>query len=77
MIIERNGALWIAAGASGGSHIISATIQVDIHDIMSQKAILNVIQNDDHPQKAIAAPRFHHQLIPNIVNKHPFKMLIS
>ena len=42
-------------GASGGSQIISSTVQT----------ILRILEMNMDPYKAIHQPRFHHQLMPN------------
>jgi gamma-glutamyltranspeptidase/glutathione hydrolase len=47
----------VLAGASGGPRIISATMQ----------AILNVVHFAMSAQEAVAAPRFHHQWQPDVV----------
>lgn len=47
----------IAAGASGGTRIITATMQ----------SILQVLVWGKHPAMAVNAPRVHHQWIPDIV----------
>ena len=48
-------------GASGGSTIISATIQV----------FLNIVEFGMNPQEAVAAPRIHHQWIPEALVLEP------
>jgi gamma-glutamyltranspeptidase/glutathione hydrolase len=50
-----NGTLFFTTGAAGGSRIISSTAQ----------AVWHVIDQDMTMQNAIAAPRFHDQLMPN------------
>ena len=54
-IIELDGKVVGAIGASGGSQIISATAQ----------SILRMLELDMNPLVAIHQPRLHHQLIPN------------
>ena len=54
-MVLKNGELYITAGASGGSRIITATFQ----------AILNVIVNGMDAGQAIGAPRLHDQLLPD------------
>ena len=56
-IIETDGRVELIAGASGGSKIITATLQL----------ILNVLDWHMNVQQAINAPRLHHQLVPNEV----------
>ena len=57
-IIENNGKVEMIVGASGGSAIITATIQT----------ILNTIEYDMQLDKAIDTGRIHHQLLPNTVH---------
>ena len=54
-IIEKDGKLFMTAGAPGGSRISTAVLQV----------ILNVIDFGMNVQDAIDAPRFHHQWQPD------------
>jgi gamma-glutamyltranspeptidase/glutathione hydrolase len=54
-IIEKDGKLFMTAGAPGGSRISTAVMQV----------ILNVIDFGMNVQDAIDAPRFHHQWQPD------------
>ncbi|KAI3647375.1 hypothetical protein MP228_007596 [Amoeboaphelidium protococcarum] len=53
--VEQNGNLTMVVGASGGSKIITATLQT----------ILNLLNGYSTAQYAIDAPRYHHQLLPN------------
>ncbi|KAI0180719.1 gamma-glutamyltranspeptidase [Hypoxylon sp. FL1284] len=58
VIVERPGALLAAAvGAAGGSRIISATAQVLWH----------MLERGASVASAVAEPRFHDQLMPNVV----------
>ena len=57
VIIEKDGQVEIVAGASGGSRIITATLNV----------IINLIHYNRNPLEAVNNPRVHHQLIPNVV----------
>eukprot|EP00871_Galdieria_phlegrea_P005992 jgi/Galph1/880/GphlegSOOS_G5702.1 len=57
LIVLKNGMLYMILGGSGGPRIISATTQV----------FLNIAVFGDDPAKAVAAPRLHHQLYPNVV----------
>ncbi len=54
-ILLKDGAVEVIAGASGGPRIISGTAE----------AILNVILFDMSAGDAVAAPRFHHQWVPD------------
>lgn len=54
-IVTQNGKLRLVVGSPGGSTIITTVLQ----------AILNVLVYDMDVQKAIAAPRFHHQWLPD------------
>ncbi len=53
-IVERNGALYLALGASGGSRIISAVYQVIVQSLKWSRNVLD----------AVSLPRFHDQLLP-------------
>jgi gamma-glutamyltranspeptidase/glutathione hydrolase len=54
-IVTKDGQLFLAVGAPGGSRIITAVMQV----------ILNVIDFGMNVQDAVDAPRFHHQWMPD------------
>ncbi|KAI9349433.1 gamma-glutamyltranspeptidase, partial [Zopfochytrium polystomum] len=56
-IVERDGEVEMITGASGGSRIITATLQT----------ILNVVDFGMDLARATAEPRLHHQLQPNEV----------
>ncbi|KAJ3180631.1 hypothetical protein HK101_009946 [Irineochytrium annulatum] len=58
IVEDANGKVEIVAGASGGSRIITATLQV----------ILNVLDFGMNIAEAVGEPRLHHQLIPHEVN---------
>ena len=60
-IIEKDGKLFMTAGAPGGSRISTAVLQV----------ILNVIDFGMNVQDAIDAPRFHHQWQPDRLSLEP------
>ena len=47
----------VIAGASGGPRIITGTLQ----------CILNCLLHDMSPGRAVAAPRFHHQWLPDVL----------
>ena len=56
-IIEKDGALFLLLGSPGGSTIITTVLQV----------FLNVAEYNLSLEDAIAAPRFHHQWLPDKV----------
>lgn len=57
-IVERNGELFMVLGAPGGSTIITAVLQT----------MLNVIEYGMPLDSAVAAPRFHHQWLPDEIS---------
>ncbi len=54
-IVFRNGEPWLATGSPGGSRIITTTLQV----------IMNMIDHGMNVAAATAAPRVHHQWLPD------------
>lgn len=54
-IVQRDGRNVLVTGSPGGSRIITTTLQV----------IMNVIDHDMNVQSAVAAPRIHHQWLPD------------
>jgi len=60
-IVEKNGKLAMVVGTPGGSTIITSVLQT----------ILNVYEFDMDVQSAVAAPRFHHQWLPDVVVFEP------
>lgn len=54
-ILEKDGKLFMVVGTPGGSTIITSVFQT----------ILNVLEHDMTMQEAVAAPRFHHQWLPD------------
>ncbi|KAA6435933.1 gamma-glutamyltransferase [Rufibacter glacialis] len=56
-ILEKDGQLFMVVGTPGGSTIITSVFQ----------AILNVVDHGMGMQQAVAAPRFHHQWLPDVV----------
>lgn len=56
-IVFRDGRVFLVTGTPGGSRIITTVLQV----------ILNVIDHQMNIAEAIAAPRIHHQWMPDIV----------
>lgn len=57
IVLRKDGSPWFAVGARGGPRIISAVIQI----------VIDVIDHDMNIQDAIAAPRVHHQWMPDEV----------
>jgi gamma-glutamyltranspeptidase len=57
LIAERNGSLALAIGASGGPRIISAVLQ----------ACVRLVAYGEGLFPAVANPRLHHQLTPNLL----------
>ncbi len=57
-IVLRDGKLFMALGSPGGSHIITAVLQV----------FLNVVDFGMNVQDAVDAPRIHHQWAPDTLN---------
>lgn len=55
VIVTRDGELVMAAGAPGGSTIITTVLQV----------VLNVLEYKMNVAEAVSAPRFHHQWLPD------------
>ena len=57
IICHGNGSLYAILGASGGSRIITTTLQNAIHILDGEMSL----------KEALARPRLHDQLIPNMV----------
>jgi gamma-glutamyltranspeptidase/glutathione hydrolase len=64
IVLDRDGKFWFATGARGGPRIISAVTQI----------VANVIDYDMNIQEAIAAPRVHHQWLPDELWQEKFGM---
>ncbi len=60
-ILEKGGKLYMVVGTPGGSTIITSVYQ----------AILNVVEHGMTMQEAVAAPRFHHQWLPDEIQHEP------
>ncbi|MGV0922186.1 gamma-glutamyltransferase [Empedobacter tilapiae] len=60
-ILEKDGKLFMVVGTPGGSTIITSVFQ----------AILNVVDFGMTMQEAVAAPRFHHQWLPDRIDYEP------
>jgi gamma-glutamyltranspeptidase/glutathione hydrolase len=56
-IVMRDGKVFMVTGTPGGSRIITTVLQV----------MLNVIDHQMNIAEAVAAPRIHHQWVPDIV----------
>ena len=59
--VDEQGRARLAVGASGGPRIISATLQV----------FLNMTLFEMPPEQAVAAPRLHHQWLPDTLYLEP------
>jgi gamma-glutamyltranspeptidase/glutathione hydrolase len=59
--VQKDGALAMVTGAPGGPRIITATLLT----------ILNVVDYRMNAQEAVAAPRFHHQWLPDQLTLEP------
>ncbi|SDB26518.1 gamma-glutamyltranspeptidase / glutathione hydrolase [Flavobacteriaceae bacterium MAR_2010_188] len=60
-IVEKDGDLFMVVGTPGGSTIITSVLQT----------ILNVKEFGMTMQDAVAAPRFHHQWLPDVIRMEP------
>ena len=60
-ILEKDGKLFMVVGTPGGSTIITSVFQ----------AIINVVDFGMTMQEAVAAPRFHHQWLPDQIDYEP------
>ena len=56
-IVSKEGRLFMVVGSPGGSTIITSVFQT----------IVNVIDFGMNMQEAVAAPRFHHQWLPDVI----------
>jgi gamma-glutamyltranspeptidase/glutathione hydrolase len=63
-ILTRNGKLFLVIGSPGGPTIINTVLQV----------ISNVVDHGMDLARAIAAPRLHHQWLPDVVRAEPFAL---
>ena len=61
-IVTENGRLRMAAGAPGGSTIITTVLQI----------ILNVLEYNMDAGAAVSAPRIHHQWLPDQLRVEPY-----
>lgn len=62
-IVLKDGKLYLVIGSPGGPTIITTVLQV----------ILNVVDFDMNLREAIAAPRIHHQWLPDIVRHEAYR----
>lgn len=60
-VLRRDGSLWFTLGSPGGPRIINAVLQT----------LLNVVDFRMNLQQAIAAPRIHHQWMPDQLYYEP------
>ena len=60
-IVDKDGQLFLVLGAPGGSTIITAVFQT----------FLNVVEHGMALDEAVAAPRFHHQWLPDEIKVEP------
>jgi gamma-glutamyltranspeptidase/glutathione hydrolase len=60
-IVSKDGRTFMVTGSPGGPRIITTTLLT----------ILNVIDYGMNVQEAVAAPRFHHQWIPDKLSVEP------
>lgn len=61
-IVTENGQLRLVTGSPGGSTIITTVLQI----------VLNVLVYQMNAQQAVAAPRLHHQWLPDQLMVEPF-----
>ncbi|MEO7659358.1 MAG: gamma-glutamyltransferase, partial [Pyrinomonadaceae bacterium] len=64
IVLRKDGSVWFALGARGGPRIISAVMQ----------SVINVIDYDMDIQRAIDAPRIHHQWFPDEILYEPYSL---
>lgn len=61
-IVTRDGKVAMVVGSPGGARIITIVLQV----------MINMIDYGMQPAEAVAAPRIHHQWLPDVVFTEPF-----
>jgi gamma-glutamyltranspeptidase / glutathione hydrolase len=61
-IVTRDGELKMLLGTPGGSTIMTTVLQV----------LVNIVDFGMNVQQAVAAPRFHHQWLPDMLYHEPF-----
>lgn len=60
-IVLKDGRVRLVAGASGGPRIITSTLQTMLHVMVGDRQVAD----------AVAAPRVHHQWLPDVVRYQP------
>ncbi|MFQ5417545.1 MAG: gamma-glutamyltransferase [Myxococcota bacterium] len=60
-VVTKDGALFMVTGSPGGPRIISTVLLT----------LVNVIDYGMDVQQAVAAPRFHHQWVPDVLHVEP------
>ncbi len=66
-IVTENGRLYLATGSPGGSTIITTVLQI----------VLNVLEYGMNAGAAVAAPRIHHQWLPDQLRVEPFGLDVA
>jgi gamma-glutamyltranspeptidase/glutathione hydrolase len=61
-VVERDGSVLLVVGSPGGPTIITTVLQI----------IVNVVDHQMTVSQAVAAPRIHHQWIPDRLDVEPF-----
>jgi gamma-glutamyltranspeptidase / glutathione hydrolase len=61
-IVKKDGRFRFATGSPGGSTIITTVLQV----------VINIVDYDMNAAEAVAAPRFHHQWLPDALRMEAF-----
>ena len=64
IVLRKDGSVWFAVGARGGTRIINAVLQI----------VVNVVDFDMNIQQALDAPRVHHQWLPDVLLFEAFGM---
>ena len=61
-VVERNGNVLLVVGSPGGPTIITTVLQI----------VVNVVDHQMTVSQAVAAPRIHHQWMPDRIDVEPF-----
>jgi gamma-glutamyltranspeptidase/glutathione hydrolase len=64
IVMRKDGTVWFAVGARGGTRIINAVLQI----------VVNVVDFEMNIQQALDAPRIHHQWLPDVLLFEAFGM---